>query len=875
MRTFLSRLLDVVLRRSREARLSEEVQSHLDMLADDFIAKGMAPADASIAARKAFGGVDQMRERYRDRRGFPLIGELVQDTRYALRLMARERWFTAATVVALSLGIGATTTMVTILYSMNVRGLPFHEAAALVGVTGERTRSQGPQIPLAIFEQWRAATRSFDALSAEIDAPINLGDEQRGTDQFAGVYLSSSAFALLGERPVLGRDFLPDDDRSGAAPVAIVGYRVWTERYGSDPGIINRTVRLNGEAATIIGVMPEGFAYPVDTQVWRPLASFPGIQQAAQRPIRIVGRLARGVSADQAQSELAAILSTLTTVPDADRTRRTIVIPLNETYFGKLTQAIPMMLLAAVVVVLLIACSHAASLLLARSATRSRELSMRSALGAGRARLIRQLLVESVLMALMAGALGVAIAAVFVRAFAAEMSLAGLPYWTRFSFDPALAGIITAICIATGIAFGVMPAMHQSRTSLNEVLNQFGRSGMVSPRSGRLSAILLVGELAVTVVLLSAAAGLVRSANVVYGADSAVDLDNLWEFRLSLPPIKYPAAEAQRTFFNALEERVAAAPGLQSAALASAPPFNSRDSRGIVMDGEPVPESSALPQAQVVAIGPRYFDTLGLGIVRGNRLEDVDAASRAGVALVNERFAARFSPDVDPIGRDVVLINERLPGAAPQRFRIVGIAPPLRQQQQAGHTPAVYVPFLSQPGATASLIVRGNPQQFAAVVRDEVRRLDPDLPVFNLRSLALVSYMSRWIQRITSTVFSIVAVIAIALSALGLYSLTAYAATQRTHEVGVRMALGARRSQVTWLFLRRTLKQAAAGLAIGIVGAVAAGFALQGVLVDVRANQPLVLAAIGVFVTVVATLAAVVPARRAARLDPVSALRRD
>ena len=592
-----------------------------------------------------------------------------------------------------------------------------------------------------------------------------------------------------------------------------------------------------------------------------------------ERPVRVVGRLASGVSPEQAQSELAAILSTLTTVADADRKRRTIVIPLNEAYLGKVTQPVPMMLLAAVVIVLLIACSHAASLLLARSATRARELSMRSAPGASRARLIRQLLVESVLVALIAGTLGVAIAAVFVRAFATEISLAGLPYWTHFSFDLELAGIITVICISTGIAFGLLPAMQQSRTRISDVLNQFGRSGMVGPRVGRLSTTLLIGELAVTVILLSAAAGLVRSANVVYEADSALDLDRLWEFKLTLPPSTYRSGEARLAFFTALEERIASAPGLQFAALASGPPFNSRDSRGVVMDRTPIPESSAIAQTQVVAIGPRYFDTLGLRLVRGSRLEDVDAASRANAALVNERFVARFSPDADPLGREVVLVNDRTPNAPPQRFRIVGIAPPLRQQQQAGHTPAVYVSFMSQPASNASLIVRGNPQQFAAVVRAEVRRLDSDLPVFNLRSLALVSYMSRFTQRITSTVFSIVAVIAIALSALGLYSLTAYSTTQWTREVGVRMALGAQRSQVEWLFLRRTLKQVATGLAIGMIGAVGVGFALQGLLVDVRANQPLVLASIAGFVLLVAALASVVPARRAARLDPVAALR--
>lgn len=398
---------------------------------------------------------------------------------------------------------------------------------------------------------------------------------------------------------------------------------------------------------------------------------------------------------------------------------------------------------------------------------------------------------------------------------------------------------------------------------------------MVSPRSGRLSAMLLIGELAVTVILLSAAASLVRSANIVYQADSVLDLDHLWEFRLTLPPSAYPSPEARQAFFAALEERVASAPALQSAALASAPPFNSRDSRGVVMDSDPIPEASVTPLTQVVAIGPRYFETLGLQLVRGARLDDVDAASRARAILVNERFVERFSPTADPIGREVVLLNSRTPNAPPQRFEIVGIAPPLRQQQQAGHTPAVYVSFMSQPAATASLIVRGNPEQFAAVVREEVRRLDSDLPVFNLRSLALVSSMSRFTQRITSTVFSIVAVIAIALSALGLYSLTAYATAQRTQEVGVRMALGAQRAQVEWLFLRRALTRAVAGLAIGMIGAVAVGLSLQGMLVDVTANNPLVLAAIAGFVLLVAALASLLPARRAARLDPVAALRAD
>ncbi len=884
LRVLWTRILEYVSRSRREDRLSAEVEGHLDLLTDEHIARGMAPDDARLAARKAFGVVDQVKERYRDQRGFPFIDGLIQDTRYAARLIARDRWFTAAAVIALSLGIGVSSTMLTLIYSMHFRGLPFERASALVGIASEPNPAQGSNIPFAVFDAWRSASRSFIGMAAEVDADVNLGDDTNATDQFAGTFMSHNAFALLRERPILGRSFRPDDDRAGAPPVVIIGHRLWTDRCGSDPAVIGRRVRANGQPATVIGVMPPGFMYPIDQQVWRPLAALPGMETpaAGQRPMRVVARLADGISHEQARAELAAIVSTLTAVPEADRTRPTVVLPLNDAYFGKATQAMPMMMLAAVLVVLLIACSHAASLLLARSSARAREMSMRAALGAGRGRIVRQLLVESVLMALMAGVLGVALASIGVRAFANEVAGFGLPYWTTFTFDMRLVSSLTLLCTATGIAFGLLPALHLSRTSLTDVLNQGGRSGMAGPRAHRTTTTLLVGELALTVVLLASAGALVQSANVVYRADQTIDLANLWEFRVALPQAQYASSERRLAFYRALDERLAAAPGMESAALASSAPFNARDSRGIRMADAPggdgpaaLSGSERLNSARLVAVGDRYFDTLGLKVIRGARLEDVDASARATAALVNERFAEQFSPGVDPIGRQVLLVNQRTPGVALERFTIVGIAPPLRQQIAAGHTPMVYVPHATQPGTLASLIVRGRPERFADVLRQEVRRLDPDLPLFNLQSLERVSYMSRWTQRITSAAFSVVAVIVTLLSALGLYSITAYAASQRTQEVGVRMALGARRSQVSWLFLRRALMQVSIGLAIGIAGAVAVGTVLQGVLIDVRANNPITLAGVCALLVAVSITASLLPARKAARLDPVAALRQE
>ncbi len=881
MPTFLSRLLDLVFRRLREERLTEEIEAHLDLLTGEHVAKGLSPADARLAARKAFGGVDQIKERYRDRRGFPVLTELAQDTRYAIRLIARDKWFTTATVTALALGIGATATMGSILYCMNFRDLPFADPAALVAIGGEPNRAQGGQVSYAIFDAWRSSARSIAGMAAYAGVPINIGDERLATDQFAGTFISHNGFALLGERPVLGRDFVAGDDQPGAPAVVIIGYRVWTDRYGSDPSVIGRAVRANGQPAAIIGVMPDRFMFPTDSQVWQPFTALPVMRTSAasQRPVQIVARLADGVSPDAGRAELAAIASTLPTVSEADRTRRPVVMPLNEAYFGSALQPVPMMMLAAVGIVLLIACSHAASLLLARASARAREMSMRAALGACRGRLVRQLLVESVILALMAGVLGIAIASTSLRLFANETVDFGMPYWARFTFDLQLFGYVSLLCLATGIGFGLLPALQISKTNLADTLNQGGRSGMTSARGRRTTTVLLVGELALTVTLLAGAGALVQSANVVYRADHTIALENLWEYRVALPQPQYGASEKRLEFYRRLDERLAASPAVESAALAGSTPFNARESRAIRLDNEaPEPPAGGSasgpgPTARLVAIGSRYFDTLGLTVIRGRRFEDLDASARSSSALVNERFVERFSPGVEAIGRQVVLVNERTPDQPGQRFTIVGIAPALRQQVAAGQTPVVYVPHETQPGVTASLIIRGNPERFADVLRQEVRRLDPDLPLFNLESLERVSYNSRWIQRILSTAFSIVAMIAVVLSSLGLYALTAYAATQRTQEVGVRLALGATRAQVLWLFLSRALVQVSIGLAIGLAGAVALGSVLQGALVEVRANSPFTLAAVAILLVGISIAASLLPARKASRLDPVAALR--
>ena len=709
-------------------------------------------------------------------------------------------------------------------------------------------------------------------MAGEVDAPANLGDEATATDQFAGTFISHNVFSILGVRPVLGRDFRADDDRSGAPLTVIIGHRIWIERYGSEPSVIGRSVKVNGEPGVVIGVMPEGFMYPVDTQVWRPLAFAP-VPSSGRPLVRILAKLTTGVAAAQARDELASIVSTLETIPEADRKRRTLVIPLNESYFGPALQPVVMMMLAAVLVVLLIGCSHAANLLLARSASRSREVSLRTALGAGRGRIIRQLLIESLLTAMLAGVIGFAIAYFGVRRFAGEVQGFGMPYWATFRFDVRLFAMFAAICLGTGLLFGLLPAWHTSRANLNDLLNQTGRSGTGTSRTRRLSSVLLVAELALTVVLLTTASLLVESAGIVYRDDNSIDVANLWQYRVALPQPQYASLESRQRFYNRLDERLRSTSGFESAAIGSAPPFARSDAAAVLLDT--VSDVSQARTSRMVSIGPRYFQTLGLRVRRGSSLDDLDPDRRASSVLVNDRFVEMFLHDAEPLGRRVALLDERNANAKPEWFTIAGIAPPIRHSPASGLQPVVYLSHETRASVFGTIVIRGSPSAFAELIRGAVRGIDPDLPLFGLMSLARLSEMSRFNQRITSTVMSILALIAIVLSTLGLYAITAYQASRRTKEVGLRMALGSSASQISWLFLKGALIKIAIGLAIGLPAALAAGQLIQGLLIQTSASDPLTITSVCVLLIVVAVIASLLPARRAARLDPVAALRQD
>lgn len=815
-----------------------------------------------------------------------------EDLRFAARLLVKDKWFTLVAALALGLGIGVNTTVFTFVNAVLIRGLPIDEpdsVMALRSLDPVRNREMG--VSYLDFRDWRDATRTFESLAAFTSTPANVSDEGRLPEQFSGTYLSANAFSVMRQRPVIGRDFLPEDDRPGAAAVVMLGHGLWQNRYGSDPGIVGRVIRINDVPSVVIGVMPEGFKFPQNADLWQPLALVPGLdqQQRHARGFSVFGRLAAGATRDQAQGELISIGRKLTgDYPDTNKDVQPKVMTFNEFMNGGPIRVVFLSLMGAVAFVLLIACANVANLLLARSTQRGREISVRISLGATRWRVIRQLLIESVLLALVSGAIGLALSFIGIRLFDQATQDVGKPYWIQFTMDRAVFAYLAAVCLGTGILFGLAPALHISKTDVNEVLKEGGRSGTAGVRARRWTGALMVGELALTVVLLAGAAFMMRNFVTMYRLDLGIDTSKLLVMRLSLPERKYPALEQRLAFYQQIEERLKANGRIESVSITSNAPMQGGFLRRLTLDGRPLEQGQQAPSVTMLTVDPRYFDTIGVPLIRGRGLTDEDGMTGRESAIINQRFAQLHFPNEDPIGRRISLSIDLQGGAAPGNgipvsltATVVGIAPNVRQRdfQLPDPDPIAYLPFRTDPRAFMTLLVRsqGDPNAMAPILREEVRAIDADLPLFGIQTMDQSLAQARWPFRVFGSMFAIFAVIALALSAIGLYAVTAYSVTQRTQEVGVRMALGAQSNQVTWLFLRQSFVQLAIGLTLGVAGAYGVGRLFQStqLLVQTTAGDPLIIGGIALLLAVVAVAACVWPARRATFLDPLIALRRD
>jgi predicted permease len=817
---------------------------------------------------------------------------LWEDVRFAGRLLLKDKWFTLVAAVALALGIGVNATVFTFVNAVLIRGLPIPESDRVMAVGGfDRVRNRPMGVSYLDFRDYRDSTRTFEMLGAFNGLIANVSDEGQPPERFQGSYMSAINLQIMGQQPTLGRGFTPEDDRPGAPAMALIGHGMWMNRYGSNPSVIGRSIRINDVPTTVIGVMPDNFKFPFNTDLWLPLGSIQDLEEQRRnaRNLRVFGRLAPGVTREQAQSELINISRKLESEnPETNKDIQARVQTFNESQNGGPIRTVFLSLMGAVAFVLLIACANVANLLLSRSTNRAREISVRVALGASRWRVVRQLLIESVMLAVISGLAGLGVAAIGIRLFDRATQDVGRPYWIQFTMDGSVLGFFALICLGTGIIFGLAPALHVSKTDVNEVLKEGGRTGSAGVRARRWTGALMVAELALTVVLLAGAGFMVRNFLTMYSLDLGIETSKLLTMNLALPERKYPALEQRLAFYERLEERLTSNPRIENVAVTSNIPLQGGFLRRLEIDGKPLDQGQQAPNVTMLTIDPRYFETIGLPLQRGRNLTAEDGMTGRESAIINQRLAALHFPNEDPIGRRITLTIDLQGGAPPAggiptslTATIIGIVPNVRQRdfQLPDPDPIAYLPFRTDPRGFMTLIVRsqGDPTVMTPILREEVRAIDADLPLFGIRTLDENLAQARWPFRIFGSMFAIFALIALTLSAVGLYAVTAYAVSQRTQEIGIRMALGAQGNQVSWLFLRRSFVQLAIGLTLGVAGAFGVGqlFSSTNLLIQTSARDPITIGGIAMLLAVVATAASVLPAKRATKLDPLHALRRD
>ncbi len=805
---------------------------------------------------------------------------MLQDIQYAARMLVKWRWMTAVAVLALALGIGANSAVFTFVNAVLLRGVPFPDPDKVVAISTQDARGRRFGVSYYDFVDWREAAKSFSDIALTAQPAFNVAEQGTSPERYNGAYVSATLFRLIGAQPLLGRGFIPDDDLDGATPVVVLGFNIWQSRYAGDKGVLGKTIKVNDLPATVVGVMPQGMQFPPNTDLWLPFgtSTINRKQNRQERNYQVIARLADGVTIQQARSEISTIVARLARdYPQTNQGIEATIVTYNERANGREIRLVFWSLMGAVGFVLLIACSNVANLLLARSAERAKEVGVRLSLGASRARVIRSLLVESVMLSLIGGLFGLPLAYGGIRLFDSLTQNVGKPYWMEFSVDPIVLLFFLGVCLATGIIFGLAPALHVSKTSLNEVLKEGGRSGSSGIRANRWTNGLLVVQVALTLVLLAGAGFMMRSFLVLYRLDLGFETARLLTLQLNLGDRKYPKLEQRNDFVRRLRERLRGIGALQTLTTASNFPLVGGAAVQLTIDGRTDPNAQK-SMVTMLSVSASYFNAIGIPLLRGRDFTEADETPGRGGVIVNQRFAEMYFKGEDPIGRQITLTEERQNGIEVRSQTIVGVSTTVRQREVQGLEPdaVVYLPyFTGDMGRVVAVITRTSAETAAAVplIRQAVLELDADLPISNIRTMDELLAQRRWQYQVFGGMFAIFAGIALLLAAVGLYAVMAYSVTQRTREIGVRMVLGAPPREVVWLFLRRTVVLVAIGLAIGMSGAFGVGQLLQSILVQSNGREIAVLLSIALLMIMVAVTACVWPARRATQLNPVVALR--
>jgi len=834
----------------------------------------MTPEAARTSALRDFGGVSRFKDECRDAWGIRVVDELSRDARYGLRALRRARAFTAVAVLTIALGVGAATTIYSVVQSV-LRPLPYHDPASLVAVV-TTYRGKDDATSALDFVDWRRASKTFSGMAAMgTDAMTLTGGGE--PERLYAASVSASLFSILRVQPAAGRVFRVGEDSIGAARVVMLSEALWRRRFSGDTGVVGRAVNLDGNPHTVVGVLPTRMSYPATADIYVPLV-FPADDldegNRGARYYDVVARLAPGATIDQARVEMRTLASRLAAAhPQADEGVSVRVAPLLDEAVGTFRRPL-LVLLGAAGVLLLIACANVANLLLVRSAGRDGELAVRTALGAGRARLVRQLATEALVPFLIGGALGTALATLGTRWFA--VAAAGtVPRLTDAGVDRGALVFALLATLATGVVFGVVPALRSARLGVSDTLRAVGRWNQGSIGRRRARTAIVGSEVALAVMLLVVAGLVVRGFRHLMAVDPGFRRDGVVTFRLELPNTRYGDATTRRAFAAQLDDRVRALPGVSASGRVLRAPLSEYNFNvGFSIDGWPAETGARRPAVQVRIASPGYFEAMGIRLARGRTFSVRDDARAPQVVVINQAMARKYFSGDDPLGKRVWLGWEE--DGVRRGGAIVGIVDDVRQfGLDRPPEPEMYLPYDQTPVGPMTVVARtsASPDVVFAAARAAVRELDPDLPLFELSTLERRFEDSAARPRLYMSLLAAFAGVAVFLAAIGLYGVLSYAVRLETREIGIRLALGATRPNVARTVVGSSLKVTIIGAALGLAGALAVSRLLQALLFGVSSTDPRTYAAVVALILLVGVLASWIPARRATAIDPATALR--
>ena len=803
---------------------------------------------------------------------------MLQDLKYAIRSLVFDRGITAIVVLCLALGIGINATLFSVVDGVLIQSLPYAEADRLLilNETFERGGIREAGVSYRSLQDWKRQTTALSAIMAVSGRTITLADGAEA-ERFEGAAITWDLFPTLGTPPALGRQFTPQDDRAGAEPVVMISDDVWRRRYNGDPAIIGRPVSVNGRPHTIVGVMPPGFRFPENMRVWIPLAPVAEKEPRGNRGLFAFARMKPGVDLARARADVAAMAATTAAqFPATNDGWSAMARPIADEFIPDDVRLVLLTMMGAVTLVLLIACANVANLMLARASGKQREFSVRAAIGAGRGRLVRQLLTECVLLGLASAPIGLAIAYFGIWLLDGAVSPDNIPYYIHWEISPRVIAYTVLVSALTGLVFGLAPALQAGRLNLTEALRDGARGSGQSGRRARVRNGLVVAEVALALVLLVGASLFVRSFINLQGASAGFDANPLLTLRFFMTTEAYPRPDQRQQRVEDVVRRIEALPGVESAYASNFIPLGGGGGgeRATIVDGRAAVKGEE-PNILFIGVTPRFQKTMGLSLIKGRDFTEAEGASRTPVAVINDTMAKKLWPGAEAVGARFRLADAE----SAEWFTVIGVAPDIHQYDMTDDAPmpAAFVPFAYGTFQNIGVVIRAtaNPTGLAAAARGAIREADSGLAVFEVRTMEDLRQSSFWQFRLFGFMFGIFGAAALFLAGIGVYGVLSVSVSQRTQEMGVRVALGAQRSDVLRLIVRQGVTLALVGVVAGVIGAFGVTRVIASLLYDVTPGDPLSFIGVALFLTAIAFVASYLPARRATNVDPIVALRNE